>query len=147
MVLSGLLYINGIDVYNQYGAFLTEDSAGAYTNYSELQKPSSMKPYTVVDFREEHGEKLPGTLPARREARDVTLYFAIIAPSRTAFLENYYAFISYLQSGWLDIRVPELNRTYKMYYKSCSSFSQLTPIEGNIVSRFKVVLREPVPEF
>ncbi len=145
MVLSGLLYINNVDVYNVYGAFLTEDQEGEHTNYNELQKPSSMKSYTSVSFREDHGEKLPDTLVARREPRDVTLYFAIMASSPTTFLSRYNAFVSFLQSGWLNIQVTELDRTFKMYYKSCSSYSQLTPIEGDVAARFKVVLREPEP--
>ncbi len=146
MVLAGLLYINETDVYDAYGAFLTEDQEGDYTNYNELQKASAMKPYTSVSFREEHGEKLPDTLTPRREARDVTLYFAIEATSAASFLARYYAFIAFLQSGWLTIRVPELNRSYKMYYKTSGAYSQLTPFEdGYLAAKFKVVLHEPVP--
>ena len=147
-VLNGLLYINGVDVYDKYGAFLTEDAAGKNSNYSELLTPPKTKPYIAVNFREEDGEKLPDVLPNPAfEARDVTLYFAIVADAPVIFINRYYAFINFLKSGWLEIRLPELDKTYKMYYLECSGYEQLTPIDGQVVARFKVKFREPVPQF
>ena len=146
--LENLLFINGQDVYKVYGAFLVEDKSGDHANYRELLKPPAMKPYTAVSFREQDGEKLPVVLPIPRfEARDVTLYFAIIAPTKELFASQYTAFVTLLKSGWLNIEVPELNTTYKMYYKECSSYEQLTYLEDESVyaSRFKLKLREPKP--
>ena len=78
-ILEGLLLINNQDVYLQYGAFLTEDKQGDYSNYSALLKPPSMKDYPAVVYRERDGEELPEVLPQPRfEARDVPLYFAIV---------------------------------------------------------------------
>jgi hypothetical protein len=147
-VLSELLYINGIDVFDEYGAFLTEDSAGAHSNYSEMLKAPKMKTYTAVNFREDDGEKLPDTLPDPAfEPRDVSLYFAILADTPADFIANYTAFIQCLKAGWLEIEVPELDKTYKMYYLECSGYDQLTPIDGQVAAKFKVRLREPVPVF
>ncbi|MDH8702366.1 hypothetical protein M2138_001728 [Dysgonomonadaceae bacterium PH5-43] len=146
-ILEGLLFINDTDVYLQYGAFLTEDSPGSFSNYSELLKPAKMKPYTAVDFREEDGEKLPDVLPdPAYEPRDVTLYFAILANTAAVFLSRYSAFLGLLKSGWLNIRLPELNKTYRMYYRESSAYDQLTPIDGKVAAKFKVIFREPVPE-
>lgn len=131
-----------------YGAFLTEAKQGEHTNYSELLKPPSMKAYTAVSFREQDGEKLPDILPTPRyEARDVTLYFAIMGDTSQQFVRRYTDFMILLKSGWLNIRVPELNKTYKMYYKECSGYEQLTYLDDEAVyaSRFKVKLREPRP--
>ena len=145
-VLEGLLFINEQDVYLEYGAFLTEDAPGNFTNYSQLLKPAKMKPYTAVDFRENDGEKLPDVLPdPAYEARDVTLYFAVMADRSDTFLSQYRAFLSLLKSGWLNIRLPELGRTYRMYYKDSPGYDQLTPIDGKVAAKFKVTLREPVP--
>jgi hypothetical protein len=147
-ITKGLLYINGVDVYDKYGAFLTEDADGKYTNYSELLTPPRTKPYISVNFREENGEKLPDVLPSPTfEARDVSLYFAILAGTPEVFIAKYYDFVNFLKSGWLEIRLPELKKTYKMYYMECSEYEQLTPIEGQIVAKFKVKFREPNPSF
>lgn len=143
----GLLFINEKDVFVEYGAFLVEDKLGDHTNYSEMLKPPAMKAYTAVAFREQDGEKLPDVLLPRFEARDVTLYFAIIAETKALFVARYIAFVTLLKSGWLHIRVPELDKTYRMYYKECSKYDQLTYLKDEAVyaSRFKLKLREPKP--
>lgn len=147
-ILKGLLYINDEDVYEKYGAFLTEEREGEFSNYEELLKPPAMKAYTAVAFREEDGEELPDVLPSPRfEARDVTLYFALVAPTRAEWLQKYAFFVAFLKTGWLNINVKELGKTYKMYYKQCSQYTQVTPLEnGKVVAgKLKVVLREPKP--
>ena len=73
-ILKGLLLINGVDVFVDYGAFLAEEKAGDTKNYSALLKPPSAKPHTAVSFREKDGEKLPDALLPAWEARDVTLH-------------------------------------------------------------------------
>lgn len=148
-ILEGLVFINEVDVYKEYSAYLVEDKRGTHTNYNELLKPPTMKPYTAVSFREQDGEILPDILPVPCfEARDVTLYFAIISATKVDWMAKYIAFVSMLKSGWLHIRLPELGKTYKMYYKSCSNYEQLTYLEDEAVyaSRFKVKFREPKPE-
>lgn len=145
--LKGLLYINQQDVYEQYGVFLTETTSGAHSNYDALLLPAKLKPYISVDFREEDGEKLPDVLLPRYEGRDVVLHFALHAADPDAWKTNYVAFMTLLKSGWLNIRVPELNKTYRMYVKEFSNYEQLTPIQGEIYSRFKVKFREPNPSF
>ena len=147
-ILKDLLFINDKDVFTDYGAFLVEDKSGDNSNYSALLKPPSMKAYTTVEFREQDGERLPDTLPEPRfEARDVTLYFAIVADTTAQWVEHYKGFIQLLKSGWLNIKLPELNKTYRMYYKECSSYDQLTFLKEEEVyaSRFKVKFREPEP--
>ena len=54
-ILKGLLLINGVDVFVDYGAFLAEEKAGDTKNYSALLKPPSAKPHTAVSFREKYG--------------------------------------------------------------------------------------------
>lgn len=145
-ILSDLLYINEQDVYTTFGAFLCEDRPGDNTNYSVLMKPAAMKPYVAVNFRELDGEKLPGVLMPRFEPRDITLQFAIIAGSKTEFLAKYNAFVSMLKSGWISMRLPELGKTFRMYYDSCTEYTQLTPFEGgDVAGKFKIKFREPNP--
>ncbi|MDL2243849.1 hypothetical protein LJB84_03310 [Bacteroidales bacterium OttesenSCG-928-J19] len=145
-LLSGLLYINDKDVFKTYGAYLTENKEGDFSNYSALMKPASMKPYTAVAFREEDGEKLPNVLTAAFEPRDITLYFAITAENKSEFLTRYRAFVTVLKSGWLNFYLPELGKTFRFYYKDCGEYEQLTTFDNDTVAaRFKVKLREPKP--
>jgi len=140
-----------VDVFTQYGAFLSEDKASDNTNYAALMKPAGMKPYVAVSFREEHGEKLPAQLTPRSEARDVTLQFAIIADNATVFMQKYQNFVQFLKSGWLSVNLPELNKTFKMYLVSFTDYEQLTPVTTDagvaVASKFKVKFREPNPSF
>lgn len=147
-VLKGLLLINGVDIFTDYGAFLVEDKPGENKNYSALLKPPSAKPHTAVSFREKDGEKLPETLVPAWEARDVTLCFAIMAADRTQFLSRYSSFLEFLRTGekgWLTITPAELGRTYRMYYKDCTDYTQLTDFGGEVAAKFSVRFREPVP--
>lgn len=146
-IFNELLYINGKDVFRQYGVYLTEQQEWGHTNYDALLLPPRLKEYVAVDFREEDGEKLPDNLIPRYEARDVTLHFALRAPDPATWKTKYTAFLVLMKSGWLDIRVPELDKTYRMYVKEFSNYEQLTPIRGEIYSRFKVKFREPDPSF
>lgn len=148
-VLEGLLFINGIDVYNEYGVYLTEENAGDHKNYDALLALPVSKGYTSVDFREEDGEKLPDDLPPQKwEARDVSLTFALVAASKTDFLSKYKAFIAFMKSGYLTFSFPELSAEFKFYYKNGGDWDQLTNIDDNCVaSRFPIVFREPHPSF
>lgn len=147
-VLRGLLMINDVDVFTTYGAFLSEDKPGDGKNYSALLKPAAAKSHVAVSFREHDGEKLPGTLLPALEARDVTLQFSIVAANRVLFLQRYSSFLNFLKTGdrgWLNIRLPELEKTFRMYYKDGSDYKQLTDFEGEVVAKFSVKFREPVP--
>ena len=56
-VLKGLLLINDVDIFTDYGAFLVEEKPGENKNYSSLLKPPATKTHTAVSFREQDGEK------------------------------------------------------------------------------------------
>lgn len=145
-ILEGLLYINDVDVFTTYGAFLCEDQDKDNTNYAELMKPATMKPYVSVDFREQDGEKLPDELIPRFEPRDITLQFAIVAVDKADFLTKYSAFVTMLRAGWISLNLPELDKTFRMYYVNCSQWDQITPFDdGDVVAKFKIKFREPIP--
>ncbi len=150
MILNGLLMINDIDPWVEYGAFLVEDKPGDMKNYSELLKPSAVKSQKEVSLREHDGVKVPDEIVQTWEARDVTLQFCIFAADRKEFHERYSGFVNMLRTGekgWLDIYLPELSRHFRMYYKECSEYKQLTDFEGEVAGRFSVKLREPNPSF
>ena len=148
-VQEGLLFINGLDMAN-YGTFLCESSSGAHTNYDALMKPSKTKVPTSISYQERNGEELPDELgPLQHEARDVSLQVAIVGDTRQQWFSRYNSLMALLQSGWLNIEVPELGRIFKMYLKNCSAYSQLTTLAstGQQIATMTVVLREPKPEF
>lgn len=149
-ILEGLLFINNNDAYKSYGVFLSEEKPGKSDNYSALMKPSRAKKHTAVDFRELDGEKYPDVLTPAFEARDVELRFSMIAANKTSFIESYSEFVQMLKTGidgWLVFYLPELDKTYRMFYKECGSWDQLTDFNGQVVASFKVKFREPNPVF
>ncbi len=150
-IMNGLLYINGRDVWSDFGAWLTEEKEGDTKNYSALQKPPATKSHVAVSFREQDGEKLPEKLVQKWEPRDIALKFAVAAADKASFIARRDAFVSFLKEGtdgWLDMRVPELGRTYRIHYKDCSDYEHLEDIgDGMVAARFTIKFREPNPEF
>ena len=149
-ILKGLLYINNVDVYETYGAFLTEEKQEDTTNYDALMKPSEVKEQEAVSIKERDGVELPAELIQSLKARDVSLKFAISAQDKASFLSNYMAFLEMLRKGnkgWLDVYLPELDMHFAFYYKSADKYKQLTDFDGQVMGRFTVVFREPKPKF
>lgn len=150
-ILLNKLLINAIDVYSVYKVFLTEESQGKQTNMSALLKASNLKTRTAVNIREEKGEKYPADLMPVNEARDVTLYFAVHGDTLAGFLSNYRSFIAFIKAGtggkgWLNIKVAEIDETFKMFVDECGEYEQLTYLEdGQVASRFKIKFHEPQP--
>ena len=149
--LNNLLLINNVDVYATYKVFLAEEKMGDHTNMEALLKPSSMKTNTAVDIREQAGEKYSADLKPVNQARDITLYFICHGDSKADFLNNYKSFIAFikagkLNTGWLDLKVAELETVFKIFVLECSEYSQLTYLDDDLVAaRFKVKFREPQP--
>lgn len=150
-IMEGLLYINDRDIWTDFGAWLAEEKEGETKNYSALQKPPAVKPHIAVSFREQDGEKLPDKIVQRWEPRDIDLRFAVAADDKVSFIAKRDAFISFLKNGsdgWLNIRVPELGKTYRVYYKDCSDYDHIEAIGGGLVAAcFTIKFREPTPEF
>lgn len=149
-ILKGLFYINGVDVYEEYGAFLSEDKQGGTDNYTSLLKPPAVKAQKEVSVRERDGVDVPDTIVQTWQARDISLQFTIVADDGVAFLKRYQAFIAMLKTGnkgWLDLYLPELDRHFVVYYKDTSKYKQLTNFEEEVGGKFYVKFREPKPNF
>lgn len=147
-IMKGLLLINGVDVFVDYGAFLVEEKPGENKNYSSLLKPPATKPHTAVVFREKDGEKLPDTLLPSWEARDVVLCFAIVAVDQQQFNTRYSNFLTFLKTGdkgWLNLYLQEIRSSFRVYYKECTDYTQLTDFQGEVAAKFTVKFREPSP--
>ena len=110
-----------------------------------------MKTNTAVDIREEVGVKYSADLKPVNQSRDITLHFLCHGDSKTDFLNSYKSFVSFIiagktNTGWLDLKVAELDTVFKIFVLECSEYSQLTDLdEGLVAARFKVKFREPRP--
>lgn len=150
--LEGLVIINGTDIWKEYGVFLTEEMKGGRENLTAIMMPAKAKTHVGVNIREHDGVKYSADLNPKSEERDVTLHFALFAPTKEQWLSRYRAFISFLkqgEKGWLRVRLSELDLTMTMFYVDSSNFKPLTYLwkEGVQASRFKVKFREPEPSF
>lgn len=150
-ILEGLLTINGIDPYVAYGAFLAFGKGeDPLQNYSALLTPPEVKEPRKVSYRERNGVKYPAKILQRWKEREVTLKFAIIAPDKTAFEERFYGFVNFLRNGddgWLDIKLVELSRTFRMRLVRPGAYSQLSDFDGEVSAMFEVTFEEPIPNF
>lgn len=150
--LTGLLTINGTDVWKEFGAFLAEEKRGGRENLAAIMAPAKAKGHVGVDMRERDGTRYSAKLDARSEERDVTLHFALFAKTRREWLDRYRAFIAFLkrgEDGWLLMRFPGLGLTMRVFYVECTSYKPLTSLweAGVQASRFKVRFKEPEPSF
>lgn len=151
-MLKNLVMINGVDIWTEYGAFLTEEKRGGRENLTAIMTPSKVKGHVAVNIREEDGSKYSSELEVKNEERDVTLHFALFAESRSGWLMKYREFITFLkrgEDGWLNITFPELGLTMRVFYVDSPAYKPLTYLwqEGVHASRFKVKFREPEPTF
>ena len=140
-ILTGQVLVNGTDIWQEYGVFLTEEKKGGRENLNAILTPSKTKTHVGVDIREANG---------KNEEREVTLHFAQYAQTRTEWLTKYRAFIQFLKTGedgWLNVHFPSLGLTLRMYYVSSGQFRGLTYLwnEGVQAGRYKVTFKEPEP--
>lgn len=149
-ILSGLVLINGIDIWTEYGVFLAEDTRGGMDNLAEILTPSKTKSDTAVNFREEDGEKYSDVLTAKNEARDVVLHFALYAETRALWMKRYMDFVKFCkegEKGWLDIDFTQIGLTLHVKYTECTDFTPLTYLwsDGVHAGKFRMKFREPLP--
>ena len=149
-ILKGLFFINGLDAYDTYGIFLSEENAGDMENYNALMKPADSKGHTCVDFREQDGEKYPEKLVTALKARDIELQFTLEAADKTDFFDKRRKFVTALRTGedgWLTLRLADIGKSFRVFYSGCTGWTQLTSFEGKVYASVKVKFREPNPEY
>ena len=149
-ILKGLLWVNDEDVYELYGAFLSEENQSDHKNYSALFKVAKSKGQTGINYPEQNGRKYADKIVVTLDERFVELRFSIEALSSDDFLIKYSNFVKMLRTGkdgWLDFYFPEIKKTYRFFYEDCTDWDQLTPIEGKVYASFKIKFKEPSPEY
>ena len=148
-ILKGLFYINGTDAYSEYGVFLSEEEQDGMENYNALLLPAPAKAYKAVDVREKDGEDYPDVLLSVKAARDIELRFTLEADSKEDFFAKRNAFLSALrtgQNGWLTLTLADIGQSFKVFYKECVEWTQLTPFDGKVYASVVIRFREPKPQ-
>lgn len=144
------MLINNTDIWTKYGVFLTEKKKGGRDNLKAILRASKVKAHTAVNIREENGRKYSSKLTVVNDERDVTLHFALFAPTQADWWNKYREFIRFVKQGtdgWLNVEFTELNLTLRMFYVDSTEPEPLTCLwkEGRQASRFKIKFREPSP--
>lgn len=144
------MLINGTDIWQEYGVFLTEEKKGGRENLTAIMTASKVKEHVGVNIREENGKRYSQNLLVTNEERDVTLHFAQYAPTKTEWLQKYMRFLKFLKAGtngWLNITFVELGLTLHVFFVESGAYRPLTYLwkEGVQASRYKVKFREPNP--
>ncbi len=143
--LTGLLKINGKDLWTEFGAFLAETSADGRENMGQLLCVPPAKEVTYVDFRERDGEEYPEDPKLTLQAADRTLQLCVTASSETERLSRYRGLTALLTSGWLTVEVKDTG-TYKMIYKQMEGQPEWYAVYGGgLAALLKVTLHEPSP--
>lgn len=150
-MLKGQCTINGVDIYEQYGAFLAYTSGDdPLANYTALLTPPEVKDQRKVDYAEDNGVRLPASLMQRWKEREFALQFCIIADSREQYESRYYGFLNFLKDGddgWLNLSIKQLSRAWRIYLRRVAPYKQLTSFEGEVCATFTAVFEEPNPNF
>ena len=149
--LEGKVIINGTDIWKEYGVFLTEEKKGGRENLTAIMAPAKAKTHVGVNIREHDGVKYSADLNPKSEERDVTLHFALFAPTKEQWLSRYRSFIAFLkqgEKGWLrPVSGTRPDYDHVLCRKQQLQTLDLPLKEGVQASRFKVKFREPEPSF
>lgn len=123
------ILINGTRLSN-WNAVLLDGS------YANLLTPAPLKEWVSNDSPQANGTEylVPDNICVKE--RDVTLIFYLNLPSRRDFISTYFRFVEMLQSGILDVLVPDLNRHYYLKYESCTSFDHFNLTSCKIAVKF-----------
>ena len=91
-------------------------------SYASLLTPPELKEWVSNDDPRKDGVEyiIPPQIAVKE--RNVNLYFLIRGSSQVDFLSKYNAFVELLQAGIIDVRVDDLQRSFRLKYEACTSF-------------------------
>lgn len=108
--MTGELYINGKDAWNEWGVNMAEGFLDA------IDTPPPMKDYIEDESRLEDGVRID-TGNAKVDSREITLGFTITGTSEADYRAKKKAFGEELAKGSFTVMVPALgSEVYKMVY-------------------------------
>lgn len=120
------------DLYSEYGVTLTRGWREA------LLKPASVKDYTKNDSRLEDGIRvIASSTYAKKKERDVQISCILQGDTESDYLTKYEKFLSDIAySGMIYLKVPVLNRIFKLVYTDCQKFGDFGLKRGNFTLKF-----------
>lgn len=121
---------------NEYGVMMLAGS------YNSLLTPPQLKEWVTNIPVDGDGTEyiVPETLYVQE--RSVSLIFGIKGETRADFLKKYRGFINVLQSGIIDLFVPDLESHYYLKYENCTSYDHYNLTACKIAVKFT----EPNPK-
>lgn len=123
-MMSGRLYIDGQDVYKQFGMYVTDNG------YNELIAMPPLKSVTSNDWQEEDGIEADLSAPVLNN-REVAVKFAL-----PGLFSRYLTFIEFLSDGaYHEFNLARIKRTFTLRLVS-SSNADLAKILGFVTLKF-----------
>lgn len=91
--------------------------------YAELLQPAAVKTYIENDDPTKNGIQIDTLMTPKQDKRDLTLRFLVQGSSESDFLAKYNAFIAELQTGYVELYIPDLLSKYRLLYRSCTKYA------------------------
>lgn len=134
MTRTGELYINNLDAYTNYRAWVE--------SISPLRQFAPVKEYTENKSPLRDGKEVDPTAP-KVDERDVTLVLYVEGRTEVEMENNLDALEAVLRSGTMEWRIPRHNsKVYRLKYVSCTQFSDY----NGRLAKFILKLNEPNPK-
>ena len=121
---------------NEYGVMMLAGS------YNSLLTPPQLKEWVTNIPIDADGTEYIEPETSYVQERSVSLIFGIKGGTKEDFLDKYQQFIGVLQSGIIDLYVPDLGRYYYLKYEGCTTFDHYNLTACKIAVKFT----EPNPK-
>lgn len=121
---------------NEYGVMMLAGS------YNSLLTPPQLKEWVTNIPIDADGTEYIEPETSYVQERSVSLIFGIKGETKEDFLDKYQQFIDVLQSGIIDLYVPDLGRYYYLKYEGCTTFDHYNLTACKIAVKFT----EPNPK-
>jgi hypothetical protein len=138
----GKYYIDGIDLWKAFGIFLESGT-------DDFLKFPAKKDGISHDWEDANGVDYDLSRVFFKD-RTISLNAAIVADSKDAFWQQYNSFLAQIaQPGTHRLTIDELDNSFYIFYKECTSFTRFTriktPTGDKVGCKFIINVVEPAP--
>jgi len=142
--MTGLWTINGLDLYDIFGAAILKGS------YNDLLAPPMPRKRLEYDYVDQDGVAVDTTSALTYEAKRFTLKLLLKASNHAQFWSRYNALFGFLsQATSFELYVTDLDKTFTLLYEGVAKTEKLTPINSgtnSVVATFEINVLEPLTE-
>lgn len=139
--MTGLWTINGVDLYDTFGAAILKGS------YNDLLAPPTPRKRMEHEYVDQDGVAVDTTSALTWEARRFSLKLAMKAISPEQFWSRYNALFGILGvPGSFSLYVKDLGKTFTLLYEGAPKADKLTPIASAayVSAVFEIKVLEPL---